>query len=98
MQLNKDVNIFFKAIGKVNNILDITTVIKQVENCNWAKRACKAQGETVTGCELQKEVKGSWGRSWAGERPSVGVGDIGDPLSLQFPPASSVPKSRRETE
>ena len=27
MQLNKDVNIFFKAVGKVNNILDITTVM-----------------------------------------------------------------------
>ena len=88
---------YFKAIGKVNNILDITTVIRQVENCNWAKRERKAQGETVTGSELPKEVNGSWGRSWAGHSPPVGVGDLGDRLSLQFPPASSVPKSRRET-
>ena len=28
----------------MNNILDITTEIRQVENCNWAKRECKAQG------------------------------------------------------
>ena len=49
------------------------------------------------GSELRKEVKGPWGRSWAGQRPPVGVGDVGDRLSLQFPPASSVPKSRRET-
>ena len=59
MQLNKDVNIFFKAIGKVNNILDITTVIKQVENCNWAKRACKAHPvPKLSNQTLNKEPQG----------------------------------------